>query len=164
FGVSAIASREPVALYELLDRYAAISHRWEHQGSLIRLRSRQWFYERPREVPLRLVRRWQALLEAGALPVEEDRRMVSVLTGGQLESLGDVDEEAGLPSDAVDLGWVYPARHALRLYASLSPGQRQRLWRGGTLWATELAPPQRQQFLAAVCEAGLQRLEPAPEP
>src|SRR5207248_671840 len=59
---------EPIALFSLLDRYAGFTHRWDHHGGggpsggagprVIRLRSRTWFLQRPREVPLRLVRRW----------------------------------------------------------------------------------------------------------
>ena len=72
----------------MLDAAAGPLQHWERQGRLIRLRSRKWFFDRPREVPLRLVRGWQAFYEQqGALPLAEYLQMVATLNDGQIESV-----------------------------------------------------------------------------
>jgi hypothetical protein len=43
----------PVRLYQLLNRAAGPTQRWNRQGRLVRMRSRSWFFLRRREVPLR---------------------------------------------------------------------------------------------------------------
>ena len=65
-------SEEPIALYVLLDRMTRDTYRWDHHGKLVRFRYRAWPFARRREVPLRLIRRWQDLLERnGALPLDD---------------------------------------------------------------------------------------------
>jgi hypothetical protein len=151
---------EPTALSALLDRLAG-GYEWDHQGRLIRMRSRTWFLERPREIPLRLARRWKAMGEQyGALPFEEYVRMVTELSDGQLEGLTLLAREVKLPVAAPDLNAVYPARHALRLYASLSPAEKQALWRGDALPVARLAPAQRELFRAALRERNRDRTPP----
>src|SRR3954464_14055411 len=69
--------QEPTALYALLDDAAGSHHRWDRVptkwvgGSLIRLRSRTWFLDRPREIPLRYVRRWrEEMARRGSVSLE----------------------------------------------------------------------------------------------
>jgi hypothetical protein len=145
---------EPTPLYQLLDRLAGITDRWDRRGQLVRLRSRTWFLDRPREIPLRLIRRWKALYDQyGSLPFEEEVRIVTDLTGAQLESLGAIGWQTGLGMDAPSSHELYRARHALRLYGSLSPGQQQVLWRGGSVAVRQMSAAQRRLFLAALEEA-----------
>jgi hypothetical protein len=141
---------DAVALFELLDQLAGSSFHWDQHGRLIRLRSRTWFLDRPREIPLRLVRRWKALFEQhGALSLDEYLRMATGLTDAQLDSLPRAGEEVGLSSYSEDLSRVYLVRHALRLYASMSPDQKQALERGGILGVAQMTPAQQELFLAA---------------
>jgi hypothetical protein len=127
------AERRP--LPELLDSLAAHAYAWDQRGRLVRLRSRTWHLDRPREVPVRLVRRWLS--------------SVATLGDEQLQSLAGVAREAQLPPE---FGSAYPARHALRLYASLTAAQRDALARGKAIPAAELLPRQRAIFLAALQE------------
>jgi beta-lactamase regulating signal transducer with metallopeptidase domain len=143
---------EPVALYDLLDRLATSTHRWEKDGRVVRIRSRTWFFDRPREVPLRLVRRWKALSEKyGMLPLSECVAMANTLTDAQIET--ESLSRAALEAD-MDLGWYMLGRGApaLRLYAALSTEQRAALWRGQSIPVARLLPRQRDLFVAAVRE------------
>ena len=47
------------ALWELLNGWAGLEYRWDHEGDLVRLRDWSWYLDRPREIPLRLLRRWR---------------------------------------------------------------------------------------------------------
>jgi hypothetical protein len=146
---------EPTPLFQLLDQFAGITDRWDRRGKLIRLRSRTWFVDRPREIPVRLIRRWKALYDQyGSLPFEEEARITTDLTEAQLDTLGAIAwQAAGLVMDAPNSHGLYRARHALRLYRSLSPGQQQVLWHGGSIAVRQMSPAQRRLFLAALEEA-----------
>jgi beta-lactamase regulating signal transducer with metallopeptidase domain len=145
---------EPVALFALLDRYTSTTHRWDREGSLLRLRSRTWFLDRPREVPLRLVRRWEAIYERqGALPLPEYLEMVVGLNDGQIGSLTNLANITGIQPD---LYQVEPASSALRLYRALSPSQQQALWQGQRLPLARMSPSQRALAMAVL------RQRPAP--
>lgn len=157
------SSGEPAALFWLLDRLAGPTHRWDHEANIIRLRSRTWFFDRPREVPLRLVRHWKEVGERqGPLPLEEYVQMATALTDAQLETLDEVAEQAELPFGSLDAGGAQFGRHALRLYGSLSPAQQQVLWRGGAIPVTEMKPAQRALFLAGVKELVRRWYQPVP--
>jgi hypothetical protein len=156
-----VATREPAALYTLLDRLAGYTHFWDRQGNLVRLRSRAWFFDRPGEVPLRLLRHWKELCdEHGALPLEAYLEMVTSLTDGQLQTLGTLVNAGLLPRELHDLSTVHSARYALRLYGSLSPVQRQALWQGRAISVSQMTPTQRQLFAAAFREPRRARLTP----
>jgi hypothetical protein len=151
--------REPIALYTLLDRATRITHEWDRRNTLIRLRSRTWFLDRPREVPLRYVRRWKALVdERGALPLESCLELVTTLSDDQIESLPQLVDIAGLPRDLV---MVALCRDMLRLYASLTPSQQQALRHGAILPLPRMTP--RQQALFLVVLKGLPRAMPPEE-
>jgi hypothetical protein len=128
----------------VLDRAVGNTLRWEHRGRLIRLRSRTWFLDRPRELPLRLVRHWkEAADRRGALPLDE-LMAGAALPDAQLETIGMVAVQAALSPTLFDLA---TSRHALRLYRALSPAQRQALGQGGTLPLGRMTPAQQRLFL-----------------
>src|SRR5205823_2862973 len=93
-------------------------------GNVICLRSRQWFFDRPKEVPLRLVRQWRELSDRhGALPLEAYLQMATSLNDGQLATLGNLAGEGVLPYELHGLSILDSARSVLRLYASLTSRQ-----------------------------------------
>jgi hypothetical protein len=190
FVLSRSLPTEPIRLCTLLDRLTGLSFRWERvpekgpgggtaarsggqehsdargrgeagDGRLIRLRSRTWFLDRPREVPLRLVRRWKTLFEKyGALPLEEYARMAATLTDAQFENLPIVYSDAGLPAGPFGLFGLQRCRLPLRLYAGLPAAEQQALSRGEPLVVTQMTPAQRELFLAALREDSRHRLPP----
>jgi hypothetical protein len=132
-------------------------------GSLIRLRSRTWFFDRLREVPVRLVRHWkQIAVKQGLLPLDEYVAMATSLTDAQLGSLDQAIDQADLPFGSVEASAVDFTRHSLRLYASLSPGQRQALWRGRAIPFAEMTPPERALFLVGLKEQVRRQYQPIP--
>jgi hypothetical protein len=150
-----VASAEPIALFELLDRLVGSSHRWDRVRDLIRLRSRTWFLDRPREIPLRLIRRWKASCDdKGALSLEEYVEIACSLTDTQLLSLNLVRRDTGLPDEVESAATM---RHALRLYGALHPAQRATLWRGAALPVAQMTPLQRELFAASLCETRVAR-------
>ena len=71
----------PVSLSFLLDHLAEPSHHWDRHDHLIRLRSRNWYLDRPQEIPLRLARRWKTLHDRyDALPFDEYVQMAAELS------------------------------------------------------------------------------------
>ena len=102
--------------------------RWDHRGRLIRLRDRCWYLDRPREVPLRFVRRWRESYDRhGALTLEDYLEMATGLTDVQLQHAGDLPNFGALPRDLYMIRDVYTGRSALRLYASLTPAPQNRV-------------------------------------
>ena len=139
---------EVVSLFTLLDRSAWFTHRWDRRERLIRLRSRTWFLDRPREIPLRYVRRWKELIaERGALPLDAYLEAVTTLTDTQIESLDRLVVSAVLPTD---LFGAELCRDMLRLYASLLPSQRETLQHGGIIPVSRMTPRQQEQFVATL--------------
>jgi hypothetical protein len=150
FPGASLGGATSIALFELLDRFATPSHGWDRRGNLVRLRSRTWYLDRPREIPLRLVRRWKDLCSRhGALPAREWLESVAVLSDDQLESLGRFAREVGLPPEFYH---VHTVRHGLRLYASLTPAQREALEKGQAIPTSGLLPRQRELFLTVLVE------------
>jgi hypothetical protein len=114
------------------------------------LRSRTWFLDRPREIPLRLVRRWRQIGDRnGGFSLEEQAAIAADLSEGQLESLYQIVWEARLPPELIG---IHGERDTLRLYASLAPAQRQRLWHGEAIRIAEMRSEQRHLFRMAVRE------------
>jgi hypothetical protein len=159
---SALAA-QPVSLAALLDGpRTEYTHDWDRRDRLIRLRSRTWFLDRPRDVPLRVVQRCRDLIRTrGALPVEEYLSLATTLTDGQLSAFDDVAYQNSPLNDLDDL---YGARHALRLYASLTAAQRRALSGGALVPAVSLTLPQRQLFRAALQEEGAASMHQEPSP
>jgi hypothetical protein len=147
--------RGPTPLYRILDRAAGPYQQWERRGRLIRMRSRTWFFARPREVPLRLVRRWQTICrQQGALPIEEWIAMVGTLGESQLASLPDLLMQAELPSE---LGQAHVARHLIRLYDTLSPNQREALWQGQAIPIHQLSAAHRHLLASTLHDINRRR-------
>jgi hypothetical protein len=140
-----VPAAEPTPLYDLLDQMTQYGYRWDRKGRLIRIRYRAWPFARGREVPLRVVRRWnERLAIGGEVPLEECTTTAAELGDEQLEAL----PEAVRGSDSFFVHRIYAARHALRLYASLTPLQRQTLWHGQPFLVAAMSPAQRALFLA----------------
>jgi hypothetical protein len=159
---------EPTPLFALLDRLCEPHLCWDCPSGqagrdaaprTIRLRSRTWFLDRPREIPQRLVRRWKTLFDTyGALPLAEYARMVSELNEAQLESVPNLRTEERLVLYLPM--FLRPGLWALRLYASLSPGEQQALWQGAALPVAQMTPPQRALFLAAARQSERYQMPP----
>jgi hypothetical protein len=125
----------------------------DRRGDLIRLRSRTWFFERPREIPLRFVRRCRESYEtAGGLSFDQYLEMATQLRDLQLHQLSDLVMAGALPANPLELRSAYDARHALRLYAMLSAPECQTLLGGGALHLAGRTPVQRELFALAVRE------------
>jgi hypothetical protein len=138
----------PTSLAALLDRSAWYTHEWDRRGRLIRLRSRTWFFDRPREVPLRLVHRWKGIIDQHSeLPLEEHVAMATTLNEGQWATMRQIIRDIGLP-DSYTSG--RSPRPALRLYAILTPAQRQALRQGRPLLVSEMTREQQERFRQAV--------------
>jgi beta-lactamase regulating signal transducer with metallopeptidase domain len=138
-------------LHTILDGRPTFTHRWDRRGNLIRMRSRTWYLDRPREVPVRMARRWKALIEErGVLPLDEYLRMVTELSDAKLASLDDIASQEGIPNEVRDFFGAYRSRKALRLYASLGAGQRDALWRRQPLTVQKMLPAQRELLLSTV--------------
>jgi hypothetical protein len=156
---------EPIALHLLLDRYAAPFYLWDHRDRLIRLRNREWFFDRPREVPQRLVRRWREMCDQyGSLSLEETLTAVTTLNDAQLQSADDLLQRSTLEARHLFFQPLSPARQVLRLYAALTPGQQQALWSERPLAVAAMTPPQRALFLAALQETERSRQPEAGDP
>jgi hypothetical protein len=156
--VSSLApSAAPRPLFELLESLTGLRYGgdrgtpyvWDRRGSLIRIRARTWCEDRHREIPLRHVRRWAALLDRrGALPLEELLFAASTLTDVQGDALGRLFETGVFPSQMSDLRSLSGSLSLLRLYGRLSAAQRQALLTGEVLATAQLSPALRPLLLS----------------
>jgi hypothetical protein len=163
-----------VALFELPDQVFAFGQRWDFVGLgpdgqtgpwLIRMRSRSWPMDRPKEFPIRLLNRWRALIEQhGALPIEEYVMMATSLRDGQQDIVQSHATYGNLPPHAFDLNQFRAGRSALRLYGLLSPAQRQSLERGHTITPTQMTPGQRKLLLDIMQERSRTQTPPGGMP
>jgi hypothetical protein len=139
------------ALWEILNCFLWPGYQWDRHDNLVRIRERDWFRARPREIPLRLVRRWNELYDRnGALPLEEYLGIVTSLNEAQIENLDNLSRAPGTAAVPPDFSGIYRARRPLRLYAALSPAQRQTAWQGRPVPATQMTAAQRDLFLTAL--------------
>src|SRR5439155_16365946 len=76
---------------------------------------------------------------------------VAALKDDQLESLSRLATDTGLPPE---FSSIDSARYALRLYARLTPEQREVLSRGHAIPVGQMFAPQRELFLAPLQERG----------
>lgn len=152
-----LSDARPIALHALLRRLAGSYYAVDRRDRLVRLRSRSWFLDRPREIPLRVVRRWEQLFkEHGALPLPELASSFARLTHDQFESLYAYREGSGYPTEVDGLAYMPAQRQALRLYAALTPDQQQRLQRGELIPAQRMGAAARRLFLSFFEERSLQ--------
>jgi hypothetical protein len=136
-------------LFEVLDGLTGVYYNWDRRGSLVRIRHRRWFLVRPREIPLRTVRRWTSLFDRlGALPLKEFVLSATTLTDLQLEGLLVFSQRGVFPPHMNDLQALNESRSMLRLYARLSPAERQALQAGKSLMMAQLSPALRPFVLA----------------
>jgi hypothetical protein len=153
----------PRPLFEVMDALNSGHYQWDCRGTLIRIRDRKWFVDRPREIPLRTVRRWTALHDRlGALPLEELVSAATTLTDTQSDLLRTLFEIGVFPPQMHDIRSLAGSHHMLRLYARLSPTQRQALAAGGPLATTQL-PPALQPLVLAQLKRTTQSRMPLPE-
>jgi hypothetical protein len=139
----------PRPLFEVLDGLTGLYHQWDRRGSLVRIRDRNWFLDRPREIPLRHVRRWTALYERhGALPIEEFASAATTLTDIQSDLLSILFEGGVFPPQWNDLQRLAGSRHILRLFGRLTPTDQQALQAGKSLATGQLSPALRPFVLA----------------
>jgi hypothetical protein len=149
----AVPNGEEMSLAALLERWPHPDYQWDHHGKLVRLRCRAWPFARPRAVPLRFVRRWEAIeRRGGVIPFDELVHAAATLTDLQLESAPQIVYHHALFQ-------LYPGRHMLRLYHSLPVNRQQALWQGRPVMVAEMSPAQRELFLAPLREP-----EKAPDP
>lgn len=154
---------QPISLASLLQEMVAERYRWDRRGRLLRLRNRTWYLLRPREAPLRLLQRWvQTYTQRGALFLRDYAEMATALSDIQMEELTESERVTYLPAYE-EFVLAYNRRGLLRLYASLTPRQRNALQRGRALSLRQLKPPQRERFRVAIREA-LSDLPHPPDP
>jgi hypothetical protein len=166
-GLSTSAGPRP--LFQVLDgltgaRYAGSDapFGWDRRGSLIRIRDQEWFLDRPREIPLRYIRRWVEQVDRrGALPLDEYAALASNLTDVQIETVSGLFQRGIFPLQ-LDEDDLEESRYLLRLYARLSPAQRQVLLSGQPLAVAQLAPALRPFVRAQLYRATRARI-PMPD-
>jgi hypothetical protein len=151
---------EPTPLFELLERLLGATYRWDRRDHLVRLRSRNWFLERPCEVPLRLVRQWNdETTHNGAPSLDTLADCAAALSDPQIDSLSSRIASADLSDD---FALIHAGRLVLRLYATLTPAQRQALWQHQRVSLARIWPAQR--LLAAALREALRNPEGAWSP
>lgn len=125
-------------LREILDKIAEVFvYNWDKHGNVIEFRDRNWFKKRAAQLPEEQLETWrQELVKTGTLDIDS------------LAQIAQLDQEQILANIAPDeilrncLGAYHSARDVLRLYATLSAGQRAALYSETGLDIAVLSPEQ----------------------
>ncbi|MFN3650747.1 MAG: hypothetical protein ACK47B_14320 [Armatimonadota bacterium] len=147
-----LSGKKPVV--EVLDAIAHdLGYEWSKEGKLLILRSSTWFYDRPMEVPARILTPWwERVLAAGAVRLDDLAQFAAALTDAQASGLDTLWtwylEGTGIEQPTRPWGF-FDGRHHLRFWASLLPQQRQVVLNGGILPVQQLSPLQAGGFTAA---------------
>ena len=151
------ASEAPVALKTVLARiaqtaYARPYYRFDRHDDFVQLRSRMWFFDRPREVPLKVVRQWEKKIAMqGALSLEDCVEAATTLHPLQLLSLENAEGVQVFPP-RVEAPRIYQNREALRLFGMLTAQQRRQVLQGGPLPGSAMSRAQQNQFSLMVLD------------
>jgi RNA polymerase sigma-70 factor (ECF subfamily) len=136
------------ALNELAD---AMRLRWQRdrEGGWLQFRSASYYHDRLKEVPNRLLQRWQAARREREMLTLDDLVEIAGLPDAQLDA-GDMAEGAreiwGLGE--WDIARNGSLRPHLRYLASFTPAQRREAQSPAGLAFTKMTLAQQQQFLA----------------
>jgi hypothetical protein len=143
-----------IPLYKILDQMAGTSRDWELDGTVVRLKSKTWAFDRRSEIPARHMRRWlDARAQKGAFNLDDLAEIAATLRDEQVENLMYSAMEAGA-RDFTDFVMITANRDALRFWASLLPLQRKNLAGGRTLPAGSLYPRQQAALAQATRPKG----------
>jgi hypothetical protein len=134
------AQTTPAKLLELLER--ELEYDWEKEGKLLRLRSKRWHWDRPAEVPDRLLQPWQTrVARTNAPSLDEISDLAAALTDPQLRGLSDYWSWY-LPRLLMVNG-LYEQRTHLRFWGSLNALQRRAAKAGEIIPTARLNPVQQ---------------------
>lgn len=137
-------------------------YRWDRNDRLVLLRDRTWFFDRPKEIPMRLVARWDRMFEEqGCLTLDEYATGIASLTDDQWDSIAENGYSPVLPPGYNTIPSGEVDREVLRLFGMLTAAQRQRLERGAPIPWTEMNAAQRDLFLSVVEDQSLASVIPA---
>ncbi len=119
------------------------------------MRNRRAYADRPEEVPERLLRPWRRRVAGeGAASLDDMAELAGALTDAQARGLhqywGWYFEATPAVPPSLGVGRFYGGRHHLRLWASLTPRQREAALQGAFLPAARMTPRQRQAFVTAL--------------
>lgn len=117
----------------------------ERDGDFLLAKSMLWHRLRSREVPEDLIRRWQRAITGLPAPTFDIAVEMGNLTWEQIR---------GLINNSpywfgTEIPQIASCEHALKLYASLNPAQKNALAQGMEVSAASLNPQQRHMFMKA---------------
>jgi hypothetical protein len=148
-------------LFDALNRMAdEIRLRWNKEGGWLQFRSSSYYHDRLKEVPNRMLRRWESARRQHGTLTLDDLVEIAQLPDPQLDG-AEMAEGAkscfGLAE--WDLGSDKGLRRHLRYLATFTPTQRQEATSTSGLAFTKMSLAQQQQFIASAYGAPLQSLE-----
>lgn len=158
---SPVATQEgrPKPVARILDAAAAaLDYTWSKEGNVVRLRSRSYCFDRPAEVPSRILQPWIQRRVTGGIRSDEPEAdltdlsgLSAALTDAQCRGLSEFwdwyTEGTGLEDRSAG-AFVYAYRAFLRLWAGLNPPVRKAVLAGGPVPVRTLDAAQQQALLA----------------
>jgi hypothetical protein len=126
---------------------------WAKDGSLVRLRSRRYAFDRIAEVPRTVLDDFREVATRDGRPDLDDFAVLTArLSDAQLASLASfwpwyLPEATVVPPSPTN---IHQGRHMLRWWSTLSPAQRSALTAPGGLSVLDLAPEQQRLLFSAL--------------
>jgi hypothetical protein len=152
YRLAALPSGEERPLYAVLDELVLPVARWSRDGEFLRVRQHNWYQSRLAEIPERILRPWvNRLRQEPRLTLEDATTLVLSLRDEQVRSFGAVLRDEGIQISPMFTGDMEYHRNDLRVYGSLTPGQRQALLAGGKV-AYAAMPAEARQWLERVLD------------
>ncbi len=130
-------------IYKVLIALEKGGYKWERGEGTLRIRPSDWATKRSYEIPESYMIYYKNLLEKqGEFSMDDVAGIASSLTDEQLTNTLVVDPDLGFLMPALMGGIISGPRDTLRLYASLTPEQKQALYAEGGLPFSQLTDAQ----------------------
>ena len=144
------APKSPSTGVKAAQRLAELSqlHKFavERDGDFLLAKSLLWHRLSDREVPEETIKRWQKTITGLRFPTFDVGVEMGSMSWGQVRG---IINNSRYWFGASNLAMLAQCEYALKLYATLTPAQRQALSRGGEIPASTLKPEQQRIFIQA---------------
>jgi len=118
--------KQPV--YKIMIALEKAGYSWEMENKSLRIRPKNWATRRSHEIPDSFIAFYKDLLEKqGEFTLDDLANMANSLTNEQIRNTLMVNTDLNFAVRALTGGEMQGSRDVLRLYASLSPGQKEAL-------------------------------------
>ncbi|MCX6376590.1 MAG: hypothetical protein NTU88_11255, partial [Armatimonadetes bacterium] len=143
--------KQPV--YKVLIALEKAAYKWSRGENTLRIRPEDWALKRSYEIPESLLAYYKNLLEKqGVLTLDDLAQLANGLTDEQIQNTLSKDEDVNFAVGALGGDFVREGRDILRLYAALTPAQKEALNTESGLPFSQLSDSQWERLRSIITD------------